>query len=168
MAGELKTLFNNLMEQIKSLRDLHEQLLLAVRNKQRAMREGNMSNLESWSAREEFLTKRIHEVEELRQVANNELGKCLGFENSPKLSELAEKLSEPDRSKLLAMAGVLREIADNIRRANQVNDAVTREILNCYAQARQKMVAVQCDIGLYDPRGQKKVLRSISILDAVG
>jgi len=125
MASEITTLFNNLMEQIKSLRDLHEQLLLAVRNKQRAMREGNMSTLESWSAREEFLTKRIHEVEELRQLANNELGKCLGFENSPKISELADRLSEPDRSKLLAMASVLREITNNIRQANQVNDAVT-------------------------------------------
>jgi flagellar biosynthesis/type III secretory pathway chaperone len=168
MADELNILFNNLFEQIKELRDLHEQLLLAVRSKQKAMREGNMSGLESWSAREEFLTKKIQEVDDLRSRANTELGKFLGFERSPKLSELAEKLPEPQRSKLLAIAGILRETSEKIRRANQVNEAVTREILNCYAQARQKMAAVQCDIGLYDPRGQKKLTRNISILDAVG
>jgi flagellar biosynthesis/type III secretory pathway chaperone len=165
---EMQKYIKELADRLVELRELHEQLLLASRNKQRTMRSGDLNGVESWTARENFLAQRIQEVDALRRTTNEQLGTLLGFREPPSLHVLAEKLDEPDRSRLLALAGAIRATAEQIHKINQVNDAVTREILNCFAQVRQKMASSHNDIELYDTRGQKKAATNFNILDAVG
>ncbi len=157
-----------LVQQLQELRELHEQLLLAVRGKQRAMRSGDMNSLASWSAREQFLIERIEGVDKNRQAQTQQLSKNLGLDQNLTLTALANQLEEPHRSRLLAQAGAIRSTAEQIYQINQVNDAVTREILNCFAQMQRQITAAHCDIGLYDPNGRKQLGNHLNILDAVG
>jgi hypothetical protein len=168
MNAETKKHIDLLVEQLQELRELHEQLLLVVRGKQRAMRSGDMDGLASWSAREQFVIGRVEAVDKCRQDETQELGRILGSDAALTLTALANLLPEPSRSRILALAGALRSTAEQIYQINQVNDAVTREILNCFAQMQRQITAAHCDIGLYDPNGQKQMGNHLNILDAVG
>jgi len=168
MIKDIENRLEPLVDCLRDLRDLHEQLLLAVHGKQRAMRSGDMNSLESWSARERFLIERIESADRLRREHSESLATVLGLEPSPTLAALADRLEEPGRSRLLALAGAIRGVADRIYQANRVNDAVTREILNCFAQMHRQITATHCDLGLYDPNGHKQMGHPLNILDAVG
>lgn len=157
-----------LVEQLQVLRERHEQLLVAVRGKQRAMRAGDMGQLESWSARERFLIERIEAADRDRRDVARPLGEALGLGEAATLTELANRLEEPHRSRLVALAGAIRSTAEQVYQINQVNDAVTREILSCFAQMQRQIAAAHCDLGLYDPNGHKQLGSTVNILDAVG
>jgi flagellar biosynthesis/type III secretory pathway chaperone len=168
MQKELIRYVDALAEQLHQIHAMHEQLLLAVRGKQRAMRAGDMGGLDSWSARERFLLERIEAADQVRRDAAKPIGKALGLDDAVTLTELATRLEEPHRSKLLALAGAIRSTAEQVYQINQVNDAVTREILSCFAQMQRQVTAAHCDLGLYDPNGRKQMGSAVNILDAVG
>jgi flagellar biosynthesis/type III secretory pathway chaperone len=157
-----------MIDQLVELRELHDQLLLAVRSKQKNMRLGDMDGLQSWSAREKFLIDRITETDQQRRVLVDRLAQEMNLGEALTLTQLSEHLGEPHRSKLLALAGSIRHLAEQIHQVNQVNDAVTRGILDCFAQMHRRFAIEQCDIGLYDPKGQRKLVDRVSTLDAVG
>lgn len=159
---------SELVNQLIEIRDLHEQLLLAVRNKQTYMRSGNMNELESWSAREKFLIDCIAQGDQRRREISDQLAKHMKIETPATVSQLAASLIEPHRSRLLALGGAIRGLAEQVYQVNQVNDAVTREILECFAQMHRQFAASQCDLGLYDPNGRKRVSTAVNMLDAVG
>lgn len=159
---------DRLVEPLLELRDLHEQLVQAATRKQRGMRSGDMDGVESWSARETFLVERIKTTDEQRREATEDLARELGMTEPATVSQLAGRLAEPHRSRLLALAGAIRASAEQVYQINQINDAVTREILQCFAQMQRQYTQTQCDIGLYDPNGQRRLVDGVSILDAVG
>ena len=157
-----------MVEQLQEMRELHEQLLLAARNKQKSMRSGDLGALDSWAAREKFLIDRITATDAARRQTAEDLARTLGMEEPVTLTRLADRLAEPGRSRLLALAGVVRGLAEQIYQANQVNDAVTRELLDCFAHMQRHYTAAHCDIGLYDTRGQRQLIAAVNLLDAVG
>ena len=168
MKNELLKQINILVDRLHELRELHEQLLASVHAKLRAMRNGDINSLNSWSARENFLIRQIEEAEKQRRGQSLVLSKALDLDEKVTLTQMANHLDEPHRSKLLALAGAIRGVVEQIYQINHVNDAVTREILNCFAQMQRQIKSTHCDIGLYDPNGRKQMGSTINILDAVG
>ncbi|MFA5864404.1 MAG: flagellar protein FlgN [Phycisphaerae bacterium] len=168
MNNEILKRVDNMAEHLRDLHGLHEQLLTVVHGKQRAMRTGDMNGLDSWSARERFLIERIEQVDQSRREEAKPLGQLLGLDENSTLSTLANHLEEPHRSKLLALAGAIRGTAEQVYQINQVNDAVTREVLSCFAQMQRQITSAHCDLGLYDPNGHKQMGNAVNILDAVG
>jgi flagellar biosynthesis/type III secretory pathway chaperone len=157
-----------LVEQLLDLRDHYEQLLHAVRCKQRCMRAGDMDELQSWSAREKFLIDCIAEMDAQRRDIVGALAGEMAIEGGVSVGRIASRCDEPQRSRLLALAGAIRSMAEQVHQVNQINDAVTREILECFAQMQRQFTTARCDIGLYDTHGQRQLLSNVSILDAVG
>jgi len=157
-----------LVDQLLEIRELHEQLLLAVRNKQKHMRAGDMDGLQSWSAREKFLIDCVSTADQRRREITDQLSEQFGMEAPATVTQLADRLVEPHRSRLLALSGAIRSLAEQIYQVNQINDAVTREILECFAQMHRQFASAQADLGLYDPNGQRQLATRVSILDAVG
>ena len=168
MDATLKKLIDNLVNHLQDLRDLYDQLMQAARNKHRTMRVGDIDGMESWSAREQFLAEQISVIEALRKEHTRQIAEWMGFEKTPKVTILAQKMDEPYRSRLLALAGAVRNNAKNAYQINQVNDAVTQEILSCFAQVQRRLASEHCDIGLYDYTGQKRMTNNVNLLDAVG
>lgn len=168
MDAELTNLTDRLVGHLQDLRDLYDQLLQTARNKQRTMRSGDMDGMESWSAREQFLAQRIAEIEAQRKDHTQQIGRKMGFQQTPKVSVLAQQMPEPYRSRLLALAGAVRSNAEKVYQVNQVNDAVTQEILGCFTQVQRKIATERCDLGLYDYHGQKRITNHVNLLDAVG
>jgi hypothetical protein len=168
MDAELKDLTDHLVGHLQDLRDLYDQLLQTARNKQRTMRSGDMDGMESWTAREQFLAERIAEIEVQRKEYTQQIAQKMDFKQTPKVSVIAQQMQEPYRSRLLALAGAVRSNAEKVYQINQVNDAVTQEILGCFAQVQQKIASEHCDLGLYDFHGQKRITNHINLLDAVG
>jgi len=165
---EVSQQFDKLVDQLQEIRELHEQLLITVREKQKGMRSGDVDSMDSCAARERFLIERIKEVDETRRTDSTVLAGLLGLEQDSTLTTIANQLDEPQRSQLLALAGAIRKTAEQVYQINQVNDAVTREILSCFAQMQRQITATHCDLGLYDPNGQKQMSNHVNILDAVG
>ncbi len=168
MDKDMKILFDALIESLIEMKRLQEQLSDALTGKQKAMRSGDMDSLESWSAREKFLIDKVSDVERVSRRLASELGKKQGLSAEIGLTQLAERFSEPNRSRLLALVGAIRTIAERVRQMNRINDEVTREILCCFADIQRQMSAVHCDTGLYDTTGRKKVGIPHGFLDAVG
>ncbi len=168
MDKDTKILFDALIENLVELKRLQEQMSDALSGKQKAMRQGDMNSLESWSAREKFLIDKIGESETVSKKLASELARKNGLDGEIGLTQLANKFGEPYRSRLLALIGAIRTIAERVRQMNQVNDEVTRQILCCFADIQRQISAAHCDTGLYDTTGQKKVGIPHGFLDAVG
>ncbi len=168
MDKDLKILFDALIDKLIDMRRLQEQMFDALSGKHKAMRSGDIDGLESWSAREKFLVEKITESESVLRKLTSEFGKKIGVEDNVGLRRLAERISEPNRSRLLGLVGSIRMIAERVRYLNQINDEVTREILCCFSDIQRQISSAYCDTGLYDTTGQKKIAVPRGFLDAVG
>ncbi len=168
MNRDSQLLFDILIDNLIQLRNLQEQIIQALSGKQRAMRTGDMDALESWSAREKFLIDKARNSEQASKRAAYEFARTLGFEGEINITQLTSKLQEPNRSRLLALAGAVRSSAERVHHMNQINDEVTRQILCCFADIQRQITAMHCDTGIYDTTGQKKIGIPRGFLDAVG
>ncbi len=160
--------FEDFIANLKEVKNVNEQLMNVVQNKHRAMRTGNLDSLQSCSAREKFLIDKISEIEKAMQTKFRTLAEHLNINPESRVLNLAEKLAEPHRSRLLILVGTIRSTTEKIYQINQINDEVTRHILNCFADVQRQITAVSNDIGLYDTNGNKQLANQNSILDAVG
>jgi len=162
----------NLVEQLNQLRDLNQQLLQNLTAQQRAMRNGQVSSLQSCNARSQFLADRIRQSEDQVRRASGEIASQLDGDvivaGNLNLGDLAEHLGEPARSRILALASLIRNLAQQIQQVNQTNQAVTEEVLNCFDLIKRRFGESQGHTALYDQQGDAVMIGEVKVLDAVG
>ena len=159
-----------LAECLAEMRGLYAELLAVLQRKLEAMRRADTELLNSCAARERFLLQRIAEAESSRKTLTADLQLRAGAKSKGPVSitELAERIGEPGRSKLLVLADGLRRLVEQTNQLNQVAALAGKELLAHFRYVYDVMRAAERDTGTYDVQGVRAAGSAQRILDAVG
>lgn len=124
----------DLLKLLGGLQKLHEQLLELVQAKMDTMRRADISGMRELNERERTLAKRLQQREGLRCQLMDQIGNELGMPprtaRAIPLSQMASRIPEPGRERLLDAAQRLRQVVAQVARGNRVVGVISREILN--------------------------------------
>jgi len=148
----------------------HEELAQLLENKLDAMKHYDLSRLEALSTGEQQVMSDLGRTGRLRQAAVHKLAREF-YPQSPvkkvTARQLAETAQEPLRSKLLVLAGILKEVAEKVKRLNQVNALATGKVMVHFDAIFKLIAQYGCDIGLYGSSGKQLVFEQRRIVDAI-
>ncbi|MCH9023062.1 MAG: flagellar protein FlgN [Planctomycetes bacterium] len=150
--------------------EAHEELAQLLENKLDAMKHYDLSRLEALSTGEQQVVSELGRKGQLRQAAVHKLAREF-YPQSPvkhvTARQLAKTAGEPLRSKLLALAGILREVAEKVKRLNEINAQTTGKVMVHFDAIFKLVAQFGCDIGLYGRAGKQLVFEQRRIIDAI-
>ncbi len=157
------------------LKSLHEELLLVIRRKLEAMRRADGEQMQSCAARERFLAERIRQREGLRRQLAEAVTESLEMGASDrkaakmvKVGELAERMDEPRRSRMIVLASAIRQAIEQVDQANRVAALVGQEMAKHFQKVREAVISASGDGGVYCRTGRCVRMGGSHVLDAVG
>jgi len=161
-----------LIRVLTELKRLHEELALVVQNKLDAMRRADTQAIGSAVAREEFLIGRIRDQESLRRRLLDGIARdpdrSTASAQPLTAAELAARLHEPYRSRLLGLAAGLRACVRQTEEANRVAAIISAEMIRHFRQIYQVMAAAGSSPGVYARNGRPQAGGGASVFEAVG
>ncbi len=147
---------DNLERQLRELLEAHETMLTLLRRKREAVRHAAPAVVSECTERENECVKRIGAIESSRQQGVAELTRMFepGATEPLRLAELAERLPEPRRGRLLVLHQQLKGVMEQVRR----EAAVTRRAMDGLLSHVQGMVQMVVQTvgggGTYGRRGR--------------
>jgi len=124
----------DLQRLLEQLRSLYEELFSLVESKIAAMKRADVTAMTDCAAREIALVERLHERESFRGQLMDALGAELGLParmgRTMTISQLADRVCEPQQEALLGAAEKLRVVLMKVTQAHRVAGAVSLELLN--------------------------------------
>jgi flagellar biosynthesis/type III secretory pathway chaperone len=159
-----------LIEAMQQELQYQQNLMVLLENKLDAMRHYDISRMQALSLNEQRLIdgmrlneKRRTEVvlRATRQFFPTRQGK------PPTCRELAQAAPEPERSKLLALTGMLREVVEKVQRLHRVYTIATQKVMGHFNQIFRIIAQSGRDIGLYGRCGKKSLLEQNRLVDAL-
>ncbi|HEY3242052.1 MAG TPA: flagellar export chaperone FlgN [Phycisphaerae bacterium] len=172
MKTKRKDRIDDLVVLLDRLTLLHAELLGSVQDKLQQMRAGSIEGMQSGAQREQALVARIAEQEGLRKQLMDVIGRGLGAAGqrarSWTVSELADRLLEPQRGALLNAARRLRESIAEVARANRMAGLVAQEVLRHFRHIFAAIAgACPTQPAGYSPRGDVVAVINRTLFDAV-
>jgi len=146
-----------LLDLLSRQRSAHEELRAVLLEQQRALRRFDTAGLDKLRQRSDLLAERIAELEQARRTL---MGAKL------RLTELAERIDEPGRSRLVATAAGLRRLAEEIASINRINGAAAHNMLNHFHSVYQ-MLAGANQAARYGSSGRVDRPGGAFLVDAV-
>jgi hypothetical protein len=114
-------------------RQVHEQLAEAIQSRLAAMRRADVAALADFAVREQNLVRQLQELEGTRRSLVVRMAEELDLPGrgvrAPTVSQIAARLPEPSRSRLLREADSLKLAALRAARNNRLAGVVSREVL---------------------------------------
>ncbi len=158
-----------LVDLLDELLRLQTELEVVLRSKLDAMKRADTAAIQSASAREGLLIRRLAQLDRRRAelLANWPAERPRG-ETPRTLSLLAESLAEPHRGRMTALAAGLRQRVAAVADLHRVITIVSAEMLAHYRKVFDAMTRGPDDADLYTPRGRAGSARTTRVLDAVG
>ncbi|MDR0362308.1 MAG: flagellar protein FlgN [Planctomycetota bacterium] len=102
--------------------DLHRAMLETAGEKRESIIKGDLPALEAAVFREKGLVAEIEDEERKRQAVMPMLRRGLGVgDDVEQLAEVAEKFHEPDRTRILSLAGGLKDVIEDVRKITRHN-----------------------------------------------
>lgn len=124
----------DLQRLLEQVRVVYGELFAVIDAKLGAMKRADVAALTELSAKEIALVQRLTERETLRGQLMDAIGGELGLTaragRSMTISQLADRLAEPERGALLQTTEGLRAVLLKVMQANRVCGAVSLELLN--------------------------------------
>ncbi len=165
-------LAHDLVRLLSDLTELHGELAMHMRNKLDAIKAADTDRITSISAREMVLAERAMEREGLRRQITRQMLIGLGLAKSltepVKLSDLAERLSEPRRSQVLVAAAGLRARLQEIEQMRVTTTLVTQEMLKHVGEVISAMTSGGSGNGAYGRTGECQGPVPARVFEAVG
>ena len=166
MANAVEQLIAALQDELQG----HQKLSAILDGKLDAMRHFDVSRLESLRQKEQRLLDSVRMIGQRRLEAVNrataELWPQRRRARFMTAKELAQAAPEPQRSKLLALAAMLKEVAENIQRLNRINAIATKKVLGHFDHIFNIIAQSGRDIGLYGRAGKKSIMELNRLVDA--
>ena len=167
MADAVEQLIEAMLDELQS----HKKLSAVLDGKLDAMRHFDVSRLESLRQNEQRLLNVVRMNGQRRAEATHQATGQLfpqrRMDSSVTARELAQAAPEPARSKIMALAAMLKEMAQNIQRLNRVNAVATRKVLGHFDQIFRIIAQSGRDIGLYGRAGKKSLTEQNRLVDAI-
>ena len=166
MADAVQQLIEAMQHELQWQRDL----AMVLDNKLDAMRHYDMSRLEALGQSEQKLMQGLRHNEMKRKQAVRQAASKLcprRSENVVNASELARSSGEPARGRILALAAMLKEVAQKVQSLNRVNAMASQRIMGHFDQIFRIIAQSGRDIGLYGQAGKKMLLEQNRLVDAI-
>jgi hypothetical protein len=147
-----------------------QDLAAVLDNKLDAMKHYDITRLEALTLTEQRLLEGIRLNAVKRNTAVHQaMREWLPKKKSRLASarELAQALSEPLRSKLMALTGMLRDVVEKVQRLNRINAQVSRKMLGHLDHIFRVIAETGSDIGLYSRVGKKAMVEQKRLVDAI-
>jgi len=165
-------LARDLARLLTNLAGLYAELGMHMRDKLEAIKRAEAERVTSIVARETVLADKVAEREGLRRQITRRLAGIMGIpvpaDRPLRLSELAEHLGEPHRSRLLSAATGLRQRLAEIQGLQHTTRLVTEEMLRHIGAVVSAMTTALPDGETYERTGVQPRTRSPHIFEAVG
>lgn len=165
-------LARDLIRLIGSIAEVQGDLASLMRQRLDAVRRADTDQMQTITLREGVLLDRAKEREGLRRQVIRQLLVQMGRDPEQhagaKLTELAEWLSEPRRSELLAASAGLRQKLEDVERARVTSALVTEEMLKHIGEV---LATARCGgraIDLYSSSGRFNMPTPANVFEAVG
>jgi chromosome segregation ATPase len=116
---------------LKQLADRHEQLLTLMKRQREALRQADHHGVSEYSRLENALVQAIGDLEKRRQQIVADLTRLVDpSANAPmRMRDLAERLPEPARGRLLVLREQLRERIAKVKEESSVTRRATESLL---------------------------------------
>lgn len=151
---------------------LHDELLALIRAKVDAMKRSDIQRMQALTEQEHSLAKRIHEREGYRRQLMDAIGEQLRLPpraaRALSVSQLAARMPEPQRSKLLEAANRLRAGVTRTAAANRVAGTIARQISSHLRWVFASVKPREDGSNGYSDDGEPVARMGTKILDAVG
>lgn len=154
------------------LEGLHHELRDALNRKLESMRGARLDDLHGCVQRERALTTRIGEQDGLRKQLMVQLGRGFGLSTdvARRLSarRLAERLAEPDRSRLNKVAARLKVAVEGVRKMNDLIGRVSARVLEHLDELFSSITAPEPDQVGYTQEGRAFQRGRSELFEAIG
>lgn len=153
---------NQLESHLRDLLTEHESLLTLVRRKQKAMREADARLVGDCCELENERVQKIGEIEKTRQVVVAELTAMLapGAAKPLTVSQIAERLDEPQRGKLLVLQAKLVGVIHDVRQESAVTKAAMERLLS-HVNGMVQTIVKTVGGGTYGRQGEVRATPSL-------
>ena len=126
--------FRDFLRLLDALATMNEQLFTLVGSKIDAMKRADLHAMRECGEREREMVQRMQEREGLRRQLMDAIGEELGLSSRSaralSVSQLASRLTEPQRAALIDAADRVRKAVLKVTQVNRVAGVVSREILH--------------------------------------
>lgn len=153
--ARLRMSIEELCDILERLQGLHEEMLSTLIEKEVALTEVRMSELEDLRVREEELLRQVIEEEKERLLVTEEVGDLLDYEEPSRIrvSEMLPYLPEDLTIRLSDRREHLREVALDLARQNSVNRALIEHSIGHVQVFMSKLASQSAGGPQYDQRG---------------
>lgn len=153
--ARLRTTVEDLCDVLDRMRTLHERLLVLLSEKEQALVEVRLEQLEALRGREEELLRDVIAEEKERLLVTEEIGDLLDHDHPVTItvSEILPHLPDPLASGLTARRERLREVALTLARQNAVNRALIEHSVGHVQMFLSKLVHEQAGGPHYTRKG---------------
>lgn len=157
-------LVNLLEEMLRSQRAL---LDVAV-GRREAMRAYDIGRLQTLEAQEKAATDGADRLDKQRKLVLSEYRAQAAKENRPApkgVTEIAARLGEPDRTRVLVLAAELKKVVEMLDRETRMNAKVSETVVRGMAKVLKIVTGLAQHAGLYMRNGRKAALSRIHMLE---
>jgi hypothetical protein len=158
LVAELLTLLRELLAG-------QDRLLKLALARREAMRVFDIARLEMLAAQERTETLRMAGLDRQRQTLAGQFRAVLGKGVEPTVSEIARRVNEPVKSRLLGLAGQLKETVEQVERNTRINATISETVVKGLAKVLKVVTGLAQHAGLYMRNGRKAALHGIHLLE---
>jgi hypothetical protein len=169
-SADQSAMLEALLQVVSSIHDVMKQLLELATEKLAAMRAADAAGLQACAARECAALERMFGQEQERDAVLARAAQSLRWEGPlpPRLSEIADRISEPHCSRLRAKIAGLRQTAVELQGKNKLAAEVARHLHKHLRAIFEEIAGVDQERAVYGPHGQPEQRATKTWVDAVG
>lgn len=164
-------LIRDLLHVVSDLSAHHSDLAVLMRDKLDAMRRADSDAIQRIGLKEGALLERITEREGLRRQLTRHVAEAVGVGEditTLRLTTLAESLSEPRRSQLLAASTGLKQKLGEVEQLRVTTTLVTQHLLSHMGEVLNVMRGDHGVAQLYSASGRRQEPSAANVFEAVG
>jgi flagellar biosynthesis/type III secretory pathway chaperone len=166
----MKDGIDKLIDEMQGELERHNDLAALLERKIDAMKRFDTGQMETLTAQEQGLVHELQVKGRQREAAVTLASRqLLGARGAGRLTakELAVKSPEPQRTRLLALSGMLREVGLKVQSLNRVNALASHKVLGQFDQVFQILARSGREIGLYGRGGRTGAVEQNRLVDTI-
>jgi hypothetical protein len=158
-------LVTELLTLLRELLAGQDRLLKLALARREAMRVFDIARLETLAAQERTEALKMADLDRRRQVLVGQFRVVLGKGVEPTVTEIARRVNEPMRSRLLGLAGQLKQTVEQVERNTRINATISETVVKGLAKVLKVVTGLAQHAGLYMRNGRKAALHGIHLLE---
>jgi hypothetical protein len=139
---------------LESLIQTHEQMLAIARDHRAAIGRADGGAVQACIGQQAVLAARAVDLDSTRKRLSAALSQGREAAGATTISAVAARLPEPSRTRILGLAGRLRELLTALQRENRIIRSATESLLSHMDGLMQQVARTLSHTRLYSPQGR--------------